>query len=150
MYGNVVPYDVLKELAFSHFQTRGIADQFVQRVDDPTGSGSRASVLVQADEAAIRAIMPAGSANVQTFSSHGEVKAWSGFGSIIVMVLVIIVMYLFLRTATRGFSASPLRVGSVVFIVAAVCFLLLCGLFFVRVSSQPSAVPASVNPFRHP
>ncbi len=150
MYGNLVPYDTLKVLAFSHFQVQGVADQFVQRVESPTGSGWHASVLVQADEAAIRAIIPGGNANVQTFSSRGEVKAWSGFGSIIVMVLVIIVMYLFLRGATRGFFTANMKVSALVMLFLVAMLLLVGGLFVTRVSYSPSAMPASVDAVGHP
>ena len=141
MYDNSVPFETLKVMALAHFVNGGTTDRFVQQFDTPGGNAWRAAVLVSSNDAAIRDVLPPGSATFQNVSARATGSSWLFNGSPFVMILMIVAIGVVLRLFTRGSSPSPSRGPAFgVMLVGLLAVVLLLMLFGVRrVSSTPAA-----------
>jgi hypothetical protein len=144
-----IPTDALKGMIASQLPRSGITERFVQQIDPEHGpSGWRAAVLIAGNDQALCALLPAGAVVSQStprLSSGTRLLApWASGGmSVVAMVLVIAMLYLFLKGATGGvFSMRP-RMGIATALLIAAAVLLLGSLFIGRAVVTPStALPA--------
>ena len=113
----------------------GAADRFVQRIDHPYGSTWQASILVSTTDESLSALSP----QIANMVRQQEKQSITTFAAISILTIVIIGLYLFLNGVTKGYFSWRLRAAALVLLLIGGIFLLVGGLFFVRLSSVPQA-----------
>ena len=98
---------------------RMVSDQFLQRFQRPYGSVWQGAVLVNASDANVESIVR----SITATSTARLVMKATGFGSFIAFSCVLVLLYAFLNSATKGYFAGRLK--------AAMILLMIVGIFVV-------------------
>lgn len=95
-----------------------VQDRFVQQFDMPHARVWRAAVLVEASPAQVEAL----SRVMEDRLEQRHVRGATRWGSVAGLILLIVVVYLFLNAATKGYYTWALRGAAVVlFVVGTLC-----------------------------
>jgi hypothetical protein len=96
----------VRNLAWAQFHSRWFADKFVQESRTPGVDHWRVAVLVSSDDATMDRIVPQQNFSGNAVTERVSYSPGNYVKPVIVMVLVIVGLYLFLRGATRGFFSQ--------------------------------------------